>query len=315
MSAKKLLVADDSLTIQKVIRLALSNEGYDIQAVSDGSDAIQQITLFRPDIVLIDVSLPSQSAFEVKRQINEHLDLSSIPFVLMSSAFEKMDETQIQEVHFDGQLTKPFDPAHLREVLNQLLAPHRQVPPPPPGPPPIDHIEGQETLDFEINSENNLSPSPNTIEDDWIISVKPDFPTIPPPPPQPQLKEEDLENLWEPPLEEPPPPPPQIGKESDIRQLTESTFRQVEEGETEWSVPPMPQFSMPEFSATSSINSLDIPPPPPETPSPGPLLSQAEIEALITQQVQAALEKMTKTFIPNLAEKLIKEEIHKLLSE
>ena len=57
MSGKKLLVADDSLTIQKVIRLALSNEGYEIQAVSDGNDAIQQISLFRPDVILIDISL------------------------------------------------------------------------------------------------------------------------------------------------------------------------------------------------------------------------------------------------------------------
>src|SRR5213595_498171 len=66
MPGKKLLVADDSLTIQKVIRLALSNEGYEIQAVSDGNDAIQQISLFRPDVVLIDVSLPGKTAFEVK---------------------------------------------------------------------------------------------------------------------------------------------------------------------------------------------------------------------------------------------------------
>lgn len=60
MAAKKLLVADDSLTIQKVIRLALSNEGYEIQAVADGNDALNQILLFQPDVVLIDVSLPEK---------------------------------------------------------------------------------------------------------------------------------------------------------------------------------------------------------------------------------------------------------------
>src|SRR6266550_2854928 len=102
MAGKKLLVADDSLTIQKVIRLALSNEGYEIQAVSDGTDAIQQISLFRPDLVLIDVSLPHQSAFEVKRAINQHQDLAEVRFVLMSSAFEKVDELQAEEVQFHG---------------------------------------------------------------------------------------------------------------------------------------------------------------------------------------------------------------------
>jgi two-component system chemotaxis response regulator CheY len=96
MAVKKLLVADDSLTIQKVIRLALagmasgkasssSGDTYDIQAVSDGNDAIQQISLFRPDIVLIDISLPGKSAFQVKRAINGQDDLSNVRFVLKRS--------------------------------------------------------------------------------------------------------------------------------------------------------------------------------------------------------------------------------------
>src|SRR3954467_12761408 len=122
MPGKKLLVADDSLTIQKVIRLALSNEGYEIQAVSDGNDALQQISLFRPDVVLIDVSLPGKTAFEVKREINQLDDLEEVRFVLMSSAFEKVDEVQATEVNFHGQLTKPFDPAHLRQILIEVLA-------------------------------------------------------------------------------------------------------------------------------------------------------------------------------------------------
>jgi CheY-like chemotaxis protein len=121
MPGKKLLVADDSLTIQKVIRLALTNEGYEIQAVPDGTDAVQQISLFRPDVVLIDVSLPGKSAFEVKREMNQHEDLEEVRFILMSSAFEKVDEAQVEEVGFHGRLTKPFDPAHLRKVLTDGL--------------------------------------------------------------------------------------------------------------------------------------------------------------------------------------------------
>lgn len=122
MAGKKLLVADDSLTIQKVIRLALSSEGYEIQAVSDGNDAVQKIPLFRPDVVLIDVSLPGKSAVEVKRLINDDRDLDEVRFVLMSSAFEKIDEEMISQVRFHGKLTKPFDPAHLRQVLSEVLA-------------------------------------------------------------------------------------------------------------------------------------------------------------------------------------------------
>jgi two-component system cell cycle response regulator len=121
VAGKKLLVADDSLTIQKVIRLALSNEGYEIQAISDGADALQQISVFRPDLVLIDVSLPTRSAFEIKRELNTMEEFENTRFILMSSAFEKIDEIQASEVQFHGRLTKPFDPAHLRQVLQDVL--------------------------------------------------------------------------------------------------------------------------------------------------------------------------------------------------
>ncbi|HTL13124.1 MAG TPA: response regulator [Bdellovibrionota bacterium] len=119
---KKILVADDSLTIQKVIRLALSNESYEIQAVSDGKEALQQVSLFRPQVVLIDVSLPVHTAFEIKRKVNQSPDLKDTQFILMSSAFEQVDESQAAEVGFAGRLVKPFDPGNLREILQRVMA-------------------------------------------------------------------------------------------------------------------------------------------------------------------------------------------------
>lgn len=134
MSGKKILVADDSLTIQKVIRLALSNEGYDIQAVSDGAETLSQIAVFRPDVVLIDVSLPVKNAVEIKTAFDQSAGQSGhtefLPrFVLMTSAFEQMDEALIAAAKFDGKLTKPFDPAHLRKVIVDVLS---LAPPPIP---------------------------------------------------------------------------------------------------------------------------------------------------------------------------------------
>lgn len=228
MPGKKILVADDSLTIQKVIRLALSNEGYDIQAVSDGNDAVQQITLIRPHIVLIDVSLPGKSAFEVKREINEMGDLEEVRFILMSSAFEKVDEAQANEVNFHGRLTKPFDPAHLRQILCDVLAqvaakrmektsilpknslgssgpppipahnpPHSDLPPPPPS------FDAFPASSHEGTGETSLPPPPIPQSfpepffdesDEWDKShVTPD--ELPPLPP---LEKESVAELWEP---------------------------------------------------------------------------------------------------------------------
>jgi CheY-like chemotaxis protein len=115
--AKKILVADDSLTIQKVIRLALSGDDYEIQTVSDGKEAIEQASLFRPDIFIIDVSLPIFDAYQVREQLMKKPDLKNIPVILMSSAFEKVDDTRSKLLGFAGHLIKPFDPSHLRSTL------------------------------------------------------------------------------------------------------------------------------------------------------------------------------------------------------
>ena len=118
---KKLLVADDSITIQKVIKLALSSEGYEILAVSGGKDVMQTAEQERPDVILIDVSLPGKDAYEIKRMVNSTPALSGIRFVLMYSAFEKVDEHQAVEVGFDARLIKPFDPSNLRKIIAGLV--------------------------------------------------------------------------------------------------------------------------------------------------------------------------------------------------
>ena len=225
---KKILVADDSLTIQKVIRLALSNEGYEIQAVSDGNEATQQISLMRPDLVLIDVSLPGKSAFEVKRMINDQPDARNVKFILMSSAFEKVDETQADQVKFHGRLTKPFDPASLRETISEVLAsatmsaPQSLSPSPildelwdnsiPPPLPPISSPESPPSEDSDIRNLTESTIRMSGLDDfQWSVnepSLKPPaglmdaggntFPLDPPPPPSVTL----------PGIE--PPPPPQL---------------------------------------------------------------------------------------------------------
>lgn len=366
MAAKKLLVADDSLTIQKVIRLALSgaaagsSDTYDIQAVSDGNDAIQQISLFRPDIVLIDVSLPGKSSFEVKRAINEHRDLDEIRFVLMSSAFEKVDEKQVQEVEFHGRLTKPFDPAHLREVLSQVLA---QV-----------HDKHREPTLF-IQRTPDLSNAPEMPPLPPMASAMPPIPPLPPaasampamPPLPPISPETGDSHSWAPDFDEPisypneiPPPPIELNepqtdgieipaipsfmpetsrsddRDADIRNLTESTIRMAGLDDFEWSVqepslkPPAgftdtadSDFSLPasegfspppppiEVSAAVS-NDLEFEPPAAvKQPIPEVKVSEESIRI----EVERVLQGMVKKLLPDIAERLVKEEIRKLLNE
>jgi CheY-like chemotaxis protein len=120
MTAKKLLVADDSLTIQRVIKMMLQSLGYEIMIVSNGREAVEQISLFRPDAVLIDVSLPEMDAFAVKRWANSHEDTRHIRFILISSEYEPVDEATAEELRFDGRLKKPFAPDLLRALISKV---------------------------------------------------------------------------------------------------------------------------------------------------------------------------------------------------
>jgi CheY-like chemotaxis protein len=275
MAGKKLLVADDSLTIQKVIRLALSNEGYEIQAVSDGNDAAQQISLFRPDVVLIDVSLPGKTAFEVKQIVNDQPDTRDVRFVLMSSAFEKVDEDQAAQVRFDGRLTKPFDPAHLRQVLTDVLTRTgtQDTGAPSFAPAPDDAAnESEKTgntvfinasslpLDEPEQSPDTLLPDDHTAE----------LPTLPPSAegdasddlPFAASVNDPFANLSPPPIpgkpaaatRQAPPPPaePARDADSDIKHLTESTIRMSGLDDFQWSVNEGARKDPPAVAATAA---------------------------------------------------------------
>jgi two-component system, cell cycle response regulator len=227
---KKLLVADDSLTIQKVIKLALSGDIYEIQTVSDGNDALQQISIFHPDAVLIDVGIPGRSAFEVKKAMNEDHDFRNIPVILMSSAFEKVDEAKVALLQFEGRLTKPFDPTHLRQALTQALslrealAPsekepslqfNRDVERDPPTRPNVGE-KRERTREIQVEEKTKTFTTLTTVRHEPTPSFELSPPTM-----------RDVTRDFPKPIDLPELEPIALGipEESDIKHLTESTVR------------------------------------------------------------------------------------------
>ncbi|MBI3543595.1 MAG: response regulator [Deltaproteobacteria bacterium] len=283
---RKLLVADDSVTIQKVIKLALSSEGYDILAVSDGKEAIRAIQEERPEVVLIDVTLPGADAYEVKRVINANPKLASIGFILMLSAFERVDEKAIEETRFQGRLIKPFDPSHLRKAVSDLMSGKNAagIAPAPPSatPPPPPVSAGENTLETVVTGD--LPPMQDM------------HPTLPDEPAQEQMTEEEFHidsptevtrtslNLAD--LAPVPPPPPPAAPsdaavneertdpnfslpdeavatralENDIKDLTESTIKMS--GLDEWSLDDSKKMKAPDAPAPTPVPPPASPPPP-----------------------------------------------------
>jgi CheY-like chemotaxis protein len=120
--SKKLLLADDSVTIQRVIEMTFSGEDVQVFAVSDGEEAIARIAAEKPDIVLADIGMPKRSGYEVSAFVKGRPELAHIPVLLLAGAFEPVDEAKAKAAGCDGVLVKPFEPQHVIARVRELLA-------------------------------------------------------------------------------------------------------------------------------------------------------------------------------------------------
>ncbi len=106
----KILVADDNSNIQKMVVLALKDQGIDVVAVGNGEAAVRKISDVRPDLVLADVFMPVRNGYEVCQFVKTDATLAHIPVILLVGAFDPLDEQEAQRVGADGVLKKPFVP-------------------------------------------------------------------------------------------------------------------------------------------------------------------------------------------------------------
>jgi len=106
----KILVADDNSNIQKMVGLALKDQGIDVVAVGNGEAAVRKISDIHPDLVLADVFMPVRNGYEVCQYVKQDPALAHIPVILLVGAFDPLDEQEAQRVGADGVLKKPFVP-------------------------------------------------------------------------------------------------------------------------------------------------------------------------------------------------------------
>jgi CheY-like chemotaxis protein len=137
----KLLLADDSVTIQRVIELTFADEDVRVIAVSNGDEAIALLNRTPPDIVLADVGMPGPSGYDIAQHIKDTPHLAHIPVVLLTGAFEPIDQAKAAAVGCDGVLAKPFEPQLVIGRVKELLAkPKRPAAPPAAPQPPAPEV-------------------------------------------------------------------------------------------------------------------------------------------------------------------------------
>jgi CheY-like chemotaxis protein len=163
----KLLLADDSVTIQRVVELTFSSEDVQVLSVADGEEAIARIPVERPDIVLADIGMPRRTGYEVAAYIKERPDLAHIPVLLMAGAFEPVDEARARQVGSDGVLIKPFEPqqviARVRELLQAAKRPEH------PGPQQRQALPQDPAFDTRMDDIGIASPAAQPPKQDRAV--------------------------------------------------------------------------------------------------------------------------------------------------
>src|SRR5687768_16566808 len=114
-----LLLADESTTIQRVVELMFAEQGIKVISVSDGQEAIDQLTVRRPAIALVGVSLQRRDGYEVAAFIQREPALRGVPVLLLAGAFDTVDEARVPASGAAGVLIKPFE---TKQVINRVKA-------------------------------------------------------------------------------------------------------------------------------------------------------------------------------------------------
>src|SRR5216683_1920890 len=114
----KVLVVDDEAHIVELARLYLSREGYDVEGVGDGTQALTRFAQTKPDLVILDVMLPGTDGLTICKEIRKQ---SQVPIIMLTARDEVTDKVVGLEVGADDYLTKPFHPQELVARAKALL--------------------------------------------------------------------------------------------------------------------------------------------------------------------------------------------------
>ena len=117
---RTILLADDSVTIRKIVELTFGETDIRVCSVASGREALERLDEIRPDLVLADVVMPGPSGYEVCRAVKA--SDRPVPVLLLAGTFEPFDAEMARACGSDGHVTKPFDSRLLIDRVERLLA-------------------------------------------------------------------------------------------------------------------------------------------------------------------------------------------------
>src|SRR5687768_11548033 len=118
---RTLLLADDNVTVQRVIALTFAHEPVRVVTASDGHQAMDRVLVDRPDIILVGTTLPQVNGYELARFVKSKPESRNVPVLLLSGAFETIDEALLKSSGANGVIEKPVEPTAIISRVKELL--------------------------------------------------------------------------------------------------------------------------------------------------------------------------------------------------
>ena len=342
---KNLLLADDSVTIQKVVGIVFAGEDYRITAVDNGEDALARARETRPDIVLADAVMPRMNGYELCQALKADPQLGEVPVLLLTGTFEPFDEARARAARADGHVAKPFDSQALLTRVRELVEGVTAEPLPLPYP----RMTPAHTPSRPHPAPPAFAPAPSHAPTP-VARLQPAGPprrTVPPPLPPPghPLRAGAVRPGTLPPtsvkgagIRPPPPPPAARGAAAPPRPFAPAPARAPARppppepfgmagpatADDDWSdvstgvaaVPPRP----PQPSAPPPPRSEPTAQPSAAAPATPPATAQADggegaLRLAISQASREVVEKIAWEVVPQLAEVIIREHVERLVNE
>ncbi|TLM68869.1 MAG: response regulator [Deltaproteobacteria bacterium] len=280
--SKKLLLADDSITIQKVIQITFAHENYELSITDNGDSAFARARELMPDLVLADVYMPGKNGYELCAAIKAEPSLKHVPVLLLAGSFEPFDEGKARVCGADAWIEKPFESQALIDKVAALLgaAPAAAAAPPsaataaaavpPPAPTPVDSFA-------DITFEEPVAPAAAP-PDDWSDLGAVAAPPVEAAPPVFEFSTEPFPPAAEPLAFETPAPPAAdldiFAASEEVMALGEDDILGAEDLEPAGEMPTLSPWSREAAPLEESFEALTEPPPltfaPPIEPPPAP---------------------------------------------
>jgi len=116
-----ILLADDDLTIRSLVRLSLEGQGYDMIEAEDGEEALEQILVEAPDLVVLDVMMPGLTGWEITKYVRQREGYEGTLILMLTAVGEDVNAMTAPLYGADHYLDKPFDTDEIAQVVKRLL--------------------------------------------------------------------------------------------------------------------------------------------------------------------------------------------------